>query len=120
MMWMREIRFYRTPSGDSPVEEFLDSLPGKTAQKIVWVMRLVEELERVPASYLKKLTGTDDIWEIRIQVGNDTYRILSFFDGEGYLVLNHAFQKKTPKIPARYIRLAESRKREYLNKARGE
>lgn len=55
---MREVRFYRTPTGHCPVQEFLDSLTGKQAQKVVWVLRLVEELEAVPAQYLKKLGGT--------------------------------------------------------------
>jgi hypothetical protein len=47
---VREIRFYRTASGRSPVEEFLDTLSAKQAQKLIWVLRLVEELERVPSS----------------------------------------------------------------------
>jgi hypothetical protein len=51
---VREIRFYRSRSGRSPVEEFLDSLSAKQAQKIVWVLRLVEDLERVPSQYFKK------------------------------------------------------------------
>ena len=43
---MREIRFYRTPSGNCPVEEFLDSLTGKVAQKVLWVMQIIEELKK--------------------------------------------------------------------------
>ena len=113
---MREIRFYRTPSGHCPVEEFLDSLPGKKAQKIVWVLQLVEELDKVPINYFKKLAGTDDLWEIRIQVGNAAFRILGFFIGQNTLMLNHAFQKKAQKIPTKHIKVAESRKRDYLSK----
>ena len=41
---MRTIVFYRTARGASPVKEFLDSLNGKQAQKVVWVLRLIEEL----------------------------------------------------------------------------
>ena len=113
---MREIRFYRTPSGHCPVEEFLDSLPGKKAQKIVWVLQLVEELDKVPINYFKKLAGTDDLWEIRIQVGSADFRILGFFTGQNILILNHAFQKKAQKIPVKHIKVAESRKRDYLSK----
>ena len=112
---MREIRFYRTLSGHCPVEEFLDSLPGKTAQKIVWVLQIIEELDKVPKHYFKKLTGTDDLWEIRIQAGNNEFRILGFFAGQNILILNHAFQKKSQKTPAKHIKVAESRKRDYLN-----
>ena len=45
--------FYRTSSGNSPITEFLDSLPGKVAQKIAWVLSIIEELEIVPSKYLK-------------------------------------------------------------------
>lgn len=53
---MREVHFYRTEYGVCPVEEFLDALTGKQAQKVVWVLRLVEQLDPVPAQYFKKKT----------------------------------------------------------------
>lgn len=55
--------------------EFLDSLSAKQAQKVTWVMRAVEELEKVSELYLKKLKNTDGIWEIRIQLGSSIFRI---------------------------------------------
>lgn len=113
---MREIQFYKTADGKVPVAEFLDSLSAKQAQKVVWVMRLVEELELVPTTYLKKLKATDDIWEIRAQAGNNTFRLLGFFDGDSLVVLNHGFQKKTQKTPGKDIRLAETRRKEYLKR----
>ena len=97
----------------------MDSLPGKTAQKVAWVLKLIEELEIVPATFLKKLGGTDDLWEVRIQIGGEAIRLLGFFASRSLLVLNHAFLKKTNKTPMRHIRLAESRKRDYLNMNRG-
>jgi phage-related protein len=116
LLLMRTIRFYRTASGSSPVEEFLDSLSGKQAQKVVWVLRLVEELERVPDLYLKKLVGTDDLWEVRAQHGGDTFRLLGFFDGAQLVVLVSGFAKKTQKAPQREIARAEERKRDYLSR----
>ncbi|MEW5927864.1 MAG: type II toxin-antitoxin system RelE/ParE family toxin [Gemmatimonadota bacterium] len=113
---MREIRFYRTASGRSPVEEFLDSLSGKQAQKVVWVLRLVEGLERVPEQYLKKLTGTEDLWEVRAQHGGDAFRLLGFFDGPRLVVLVSGFAKKSEKTPRQEIARAEERKREYLSR----
>jgi len=111
---VREITFYRTESGRCPVEEFLDSLNSKQAQKVAWVLQLVEELNSVPVQYFKKLVGSEDIWEVRVQVGSNIYRILGFLDGAELVVLNHAFQKKTQKTPIKEIRVAESRKRDYL------
>lgn len=111
---MREITFYRLDSGRCPVEEFLNSLDSKQAQKVAWVLQLVEELEIVPTQYFKKLAGSDDIWEVRVQAGGNIFRILGFLDGAELVVLNHAFQKKTQKTPIKEIRIAENRKRNYL------
>lgn len=115
---MRKILFYRTDSGQCPVEEFLDSLDGKQAQKVTWVLQLVEELDRVPAQYFKKLVNTDDIREVRVQAGSNIFRLLGFFDGDNLVVLAHVFQKKTQKTPAGEIALAEARKRDYLKRRR--
>lgn len=81
---------------------------------MAWVLQLVEELDAVPVQYFKKLVGSEDIWEVRVQVGSNIYRILGFLDGTELVVLNHAFQKKTQKTPLKEIRVAESRKRDYL------
>jgi hypothetical protein len=62
------IRFYQTEDGRTPVKEFLDSLPGKTAQKVVWVLMLAEELDILPTTYFKKLVGSEDIWECRVSL----------------------------------------------------
>lgn len=111
---MREVVFYRTESGDCPVEEFLDALTAKQAQKVAWVMELIEDLEVVPVKYFKKMTGTDDIWEIRVQSGNNIFRILGYMEVNNLVVLNHAFQKKTQKTPRREIAIAEARKKDHL------
>ena len=111
---MRTVNFYRLPNGSSPIEEFLDSLTGKQAQKVLWVLQLIEELDVVPHQYFKKLVDRHDIWEVRIQFGNDIFRLLGFFDGGALLILTHGFAKKTQKTPAQEIALAVRRKEEYL------
>ena len=113
---MREISFYRTASGHCPVEQFLDSLTAKQSTKVTWTLRLIEELEFVPKQYFKKLVGTDDIWEVRVNVGGDTFRLLSFFDGPKLVVLNHAFAKQTRRILRQDIQLAENRKQDYFRR----
>jgi len=113
---MRTIAFYRPASGGSPVEEFLDSLPDGHAQKVTWVLRLVESLERVPQQYLKKLVGTDDLWEVRVQIGGNNYRLLGFFEPREVLVLTQGFSKKQQKIPQREIDLAYRRRSEYVQR----
>lgn len=109
-----EIVFYRMDSGVCPVEEFLDSLSAKQAQKVTWVMNLIEDLDIVPVKYFKKMSGTDDIWEIRIRSGNNIFRLLGFVKENNLVVLNHAFQKKSQKTPKKEIAIAEARKKDYL------
>ena len=94
--------------------EFLDSLAGKQAQKVLWVLQLIEELEVIPRQYFKKLADGEGIWEVRIQFGNDVFRLLGFFDGGTLLILTNGFAKKTQKTPSQEIALAVRRKEEYL------
>jgi phage-related protein len=115
---VRTVNFYRTESGKSPVEDFLDSLSGKQAQKVLWVLRLVEELDVVPTQYLKKLVSTDDIWEVRVRFGGNIFRLLGFFDGTTLMILTNGFAKKSQKTPRQEIELATRRKNEYLSRKR--
>ena len=96
---MREIKFYKTASGKCPVEEFLETLSAKQAQKVTWVLRVIEELPSIPTKYLKKLVNTDEIWEVRVAIGSNIFRLLGFFDDSNLIVLDNAFQKKTQKTP---------------------
>ena len=116
---MKEIRFYKTPSGKVPVREFLDSLSSKHAQKVTWVLELVERLDKVPVQYFKKLKSTDDIWEVRARIGSNSFRILGFIDGDEFIILTNGFSKKSQKTPNQEIELAEQRKADYLSQMRG-
>ena len=113
---MRKILLYETASGKCPVENLLDSLNPKQAQKVAWTLHLIEELPVIPTQYFKKLVNTDDIWEVRAIFKNDIFRILGFFDGNNLIVLNHAFQKKTQKTPKQAIETAERRKQNYFER----
>jgi phage-related protein len=113
---MKRIEFYKTVQGASPVEEFLDTLDDSQVKKVLWVLKLVREQNPVPASYFCKMVNTDDIWEVRVQFGGNIFRLLGFFDGSNLIILTHGFQKKTQKTPKQEIKLAESRKRDYLSR----
>lgn len=41
---MRSIIFYKTPSGQCPVKEFLTNLPDKERQKVAWVLTPAQEI----------------------------------------------------------------------------
>ena len=113
---MKTISFYRTASGKCPVIDHLDALTDVQAKKVAWVLKLIREMDRVPSKYFKKMVNTNDIWEVRIDIGKDTFRLLGFFCGEDLIILTNSFQKKSQKTPILEIQLAEKSKKEYLNR----
>ena len=113
---MREVNFYQQESGKFPAIEFLNSLSGKQAQKVAWVLELFEDTSIVSKQYFKKLKNTDDIWEIRIIYSGDIFRLLGFFENNGNFIVTNGFVKKTQKTPKNEIQLAEERKRKYYER----
>jgi len=95
--------------------EFFVKQKEKVQQKIVWTINLIEELDRIPETYLKFIENTDGLYEIRIQQGNDIFRIFCFFDEGKLVVLTNGFQKKTQKTPKKEIKKALKIKKEYEN-----
>jgi len=93
--------------------EFYSAQTEKVQRKIDWTIGLIEYTDLVPNQYLKHLTGTDGLYEIRVQHGNNIFRIFCFFDKENVIVVGHGFQKKTQKTPQKEIERAEKIKQEY-------
>ena len=75
---------------------------------------MIEIIDIVPRKFFKKLNSTDDIWEVRVRHANNIFRLLGFFDDDELIVLNHAFIKKTQKVPKKEIKIAEQRKKNYF------
>lgn len=94
----------------------MDSLSDKQVEKVLWVLRIIKEYERIPKQYFKKLINTDEIWEIRVQFGNNSFRLLGFIYKSKIIILTNAFSKKSQKTPKSEIVLAEKRKQAYLNR----
>lgn len=113
---MKEVIFYKTEDGKSPVEDFLDTLTDKQSQKVAWVLKAIRDIEPIPSQYFKKLVNTQDIWEVMVTMGNNIFRLLGFFDGRNFIVLTNGFQKKTQKTPRSEIKIAEARKNDYLKR----
>jgi len=87
-------------------------------QTLLELHLLVEftEFENVPQRFFKKLVSTENIWEVRVDGKEKTYRILGFLNGSTIVILNHAFIKKTRKTPKRDIEIAENRRRDYMRR----
>lgn len=106
----RSIKFYK-----NYFQEFFDKQSKKVKAKIVWTFELIEDLQRVPETYLKHIENTDSLYEIRVQQGSDIFRIFCFFDHGKLVVIANGFQKKTQKTPKQEIEMALKIKAEYEN-----
>jgi phage-related protein len=53
--------------------------------------------------FYSNMTGTDGLYEIRIELDSNIYRIFCCFDKENLVVLFNGFQKKTQKTPKQEI-----------------
>jgi phage-related protein len=95
-------------------EKFLKKQTQKVQDKIYKIFEIIQLIDRVPEQYLKHLKNTDGLYEIRIQLGNNIWRIFCFFDGNKLIILLNAFQKKTQKTPKREIQKAEKLKAKYF------
>lgn len=93
--------------------DFYNAQTSEVQKKIDWVIGLIGVLKIVPQKYFKHLSGTDGLYEIRVQVGNNIYRVFCFFDGGNLVVLLSGFQKKDQKTPKKEIKKAEKLKQEY-------
>jgi len=104
----RTIIFYK-----NYFEEFFIRQREKVKAKIIWTFDLIEEMEKVPETYLKRIENTEGLFEIRVQQASDIFRIFCFFDQGQLVVLANGFQKKTQKTPKKEIEKALKIKQAY-------
>jgi len=81
-------------------------------------MQLIASTERVPVKYFEHITNSNGLFEIRVEVGSDIYRVFSFFDKGNLVILINGFQKKSQKTPKNEIELAEKIKKEYFDESK--
>ena len=79
-----------------------------------------EAVQNVPKKFLDHMTGTDGLFEIRIEFESNIYRIFCCFDKGNLVVLFNGFQKKSAaaaaqKTQKKEIELALKLKEEYFN-----
>ena len=110
----RRIIFYK-----NYFNEFYSGLDEKSQEKVEYVLYIIRHSEFISGKFFKHLKGTNGLYEIRIQIGNNIYRIFCFFDQVQLVVLLHGVQKKSQKIPKREIEKAERLKLEYFKEKGG-
>jgi phage-related protein len=81
--------------------------------KINSVLKLVETQRMIPKKFFRIIEGSDGIYEIKVEIDSNIYRIFCCMDSGAVVVLFHGFQKKTQKTPLKEIKRAEAIKKEY-------
>jgi phage-related protein len=97
---------------------FIDFYLGQTEkvqEKIEYVFKILRTVQNVPKKFLDHMTGTEGLYEIRIELDSNIYRIFCCFDKGNLVVLFNGFQKKTQKTPKQEIDIALKLKAEYFN-----
>ncbi len=98
--------------------DFYDRQPDHVQEKIEWTLNLLRVLPHVPKKYFDHITGTKGLYEVRVEVEGNIYRIFSFFDRGKLVVLGNGFQKKTQKTPQNEIAKALKIMEEYYHESR--
>lgn len=112
-----QVELYETRGGRCPYIEFIESLPVKAQAKCLKYVDLLEQKGlTLPANYLKKISGTENLWELRPEYGGNEYRFLFFEVNEEKVVIVHAIIKKDKKLRPRDIRLAQDRVKDYMER----
>lgn len=93
--------------------EFYQDQTDEVQRKIEWTLNLLRTIDRVPKKYFDHMTGTDGLFEVRVELGGNIFRIFAFFDEGNLVVLGNGFQKKSQKTPKTEIKRALKIKTEY-------
>lgn len=107
---IREIIFY-----ENYFIEFYQIQNQDAKGKIQYVFEVIKQVDHVPEKFLKHLTGTNGLYEIRVKYQSNIFRIFCCFDEGKLIILFNAFQKKSEKTPKNEIDKAESLMKEYFN-----
>lgn len=111
--FIRNLFYYR-----SYYLDFFATLKPEVKKKFNWTLQLISTLDKVPSKYFKHMEGTSGLFEIRVEVGSDIYRVFCFFDKGQVVVLVNGFQKKSQKTPKNEIEMAEKLKKQYFDEKR--
>ena len=110
MNTQRQIIFYKNYFTD-----FYLIQSDKVQEKIEFVLKVICTVQRVPKKFLQHMSGTEGLYEIRVEIESNIYRIFCCFDKGNIVILFNGFQKKTQKTPKEEMDLALKLKDDYFN-----
>jgi phage-related protein len=111
--FIRNIYYYKNYYLD-----FFETLDYKVKLKFNWTLKLIATVDKVPVKFFKHIENSTGLFEIRVEMGSNIFRVFSFFDKNKLVILINGFQKKSQKTPRREIELAEKLKKQYFDEKR--
>ena len=106
---VRHIKLFR-----SYFKDFYVKQTQTVRDKINFVLKLVETQRIIPKKFFKLIEGSDGIYEVRVEIESNIYRVFCCMDEGAVVVLFHGIQKKSQKTPPKEIKKAEAIKKEYF------
>jgi phage-related protein len=108
--FIRNIFYYK-----SYYLDFFETLDNEVKRKFNWTLKLIATVDKIPAKFFKHIENSTGLFEIRVEVGSNIFRVFCFFDKNQLVILINGFQKKSQKTPRREIELAEKLKKQYFD-----
>ena len=93
--------------------EFYDKQVSSVRQKINYVLNLLRIEEHIPSRFFRNIENVRGLFEIRIEMESNIFRIFCCFDEGKLVILFNGFQKKTQKTPSEEIEKALKIKEAY-------
>ncbi len=112
---MRTVVFYKNHFAD-----FFETLTDRAKERLEYLLFVLETQPYIPTKYVKHISGSSGIYEIRATVGSNEYRVLFFFEsgslveGGTVVILGNGFLKKSEKDYRRAVEKAEQIRIEYF------
>ena len=91
--FIREVIYY-----EDYYLDFFNAQKEDVKKKFNWTLQLISTQDRIPEKFFKHMSGSEGIFEVRVEVGSDIFRVFSFFDKGNLVVLVNGFQKKHRKL----------------------
>ena len=109
-----KIYFYTTTSRKDIITDFIDSFSNRIVLKIKSDIRLLQEygLSLLSTSKVKKISGSSNLYELRIKTNVQIRLFFSFASPNTFLIV-HGFIKKANKTPLNEIKTAVNRLKEF-------
>ena len=82
-------------------QAFVQTLDDDVLRKIDYLLQLLKSEERLSVRFVKMVS--DGLFELRISVKRNIYRLFFIFDEGDIVILLNGFQKKTQKTPRKEI-----------------